>query len=111
MGVIASVAAGVATLTANWSSGTPAASEAYFFYPLGLVGRTIFAAGAGGAITKGVILFHIGTVATITSWSNGTPSAGAAYMISPDALAAGAGSKFEDNWWANLRLIYNPANL
>lgn len=112
LGIIASVAAGVATLTAaGWSGGTPAAGEAYYFFPLGLVGRTIFAVGTGGAITKGVILFHIATIATITSWSNGTPAAGAAYIIGPDALPSGAGSKYFDNWWANLRLAYNPANL
>ena len=99
------------TLTANWQGGTPAANEAYAFMPQGWVGRTIFAVGTGGAITKGVILYHINTVATITAWSNGTPAAGAAYIIGPDALAAGAGAKFSDNWWANLRLLYNPANL
>jgi hypothetical protein len=112
LGIISSVALGVITLTANWQGGTPAASEQYAFMPLGLVGRTIFAVGTGGAITKGVILFHIGTVATITAWSNGTPAGGAAYIIGPDALAGTPPpTKFSDNWWATLRMIFNPANL
>jgi hypothetical protein len=111
LGIIASVAANVITLTANWQGGTPAAAEQYAFMPLGLVGRTIFAVGTGGAITKGVILFHLGTVATITSWSNGTPAGGAAYIIGPDATPVAAAPKFADNWWQNLRLLYNPANL
>jgi hypothetical protein len=111
LGIIASVAANVITLTANWQGGTPAAAEQYAFMPLGLVGRTIFAVGTGGAITKGVIIFHIGTVATITAWSNGTPAGGAAYIIGPDATPVAAAPKFTDNWWATLRLLYNPGNL
>lgn len=110
-GVIASVAAGVATLVANWVGGTPAANEAYFFYPMGWVGRTVFAVGGGGAITKLVCLYNIGTTITGSAWTNGTPSAGAAYILGPDSLASGAGSKFADNWWQQLRLLYNPGNL
>jgi hypothetical protein len=111
LGIIASAAANVLTLAANWQGGTPAAGEQYAFMPLGLVGRTIFAVGTGGAITKGVIIFHIGTIATITAWSNGTPAAGAAYIIGPDATPVVAAPKFNDNWWATLRQLYNPANL
>jgi hypothetical protein len=111
IGTIASVAAGVATLVANWVGGTPAAGEQYFFYPMGWVGRTAFAVGTGGAITKLVVLYNIATTLTGASWSNGTPSAGAAYILGPDALAAGAGAKFDDNWWGTLRLLFNPANL
>jgi hypothetical protein len=112
IGIIASVAAGVATLTAaGWLGGTPAAGEQYFFYPMGWVGRTAFAVGAGGALTKMVVLYNIGTTLTGASWSNGTPSAGAAYILGPDAALPTATARFNDNWWATLRLLYNPANL
>jgi hypothetical protein len=121
LGIIASVAANVATLTAaGWSGGTPAAGEQYNFFPLGLVGRTIFAVGTGGALTTGVIIYHIATVATITAWSNGTPSAGAAYIIGPNLTAGvlnaadldGFGrAKIADNWQFTLRGLFNPNNL
>lgn len=85
IGIIASVAAGVATLTADgWRGGTPAAGEAYRINPNnGFVGRQISSIGAGNAITRGVILYHIATVATITAWSNGTPANGSPYTIGP----------------------------
>jgi hypothetical protein len=120
LGIVASVAANVITLTANWQGGTPAASEQYNFFPLGLVGRTIFAVGTGGALTTGVILFHIATVATITAWSNGTPAGGAAYIIGPNLTPGtlnaadldGFGrAKITDNWQFTLRALFNPSNL
>jgi hypothetical protein len=85
IGIIASVALGVATLTADgWRGGTPAAGEAYRINPNnGFVGRQITSIGAGNAVTKGVILCHIATVATITAWSNGTPANGSPYVIGP----------------------------
>lgn len=85
IGIIASVAAGVATLTADgWRGGTPAAGEAYRINPNnGFVGRQITSIGAGNAPTKGTILYHIATVATIGAWSNGTPANGSAYTIGP----------------------------
>ena len=110
VGIGASAAAGVITLAANWSGGTPAAGEAYTFYPSVWVNRAVFAQGTGGAITKLPIIYNVTTTITGTAWTNGTPAGSAAYIIGPDT-AAGATAKFYDNWWANLRLIYNPANL
>lgn len=85
IGIVASAAAGVLTLTADgWRGGTPAAGEAYRINPNnGFVGRQITSIGTGNAPTKGTILYHIATVATITAWSNGTPANGAPYTISP----------------------------
>lgn len=110
LGIIASVAAGVATLAANWQGGTPAAGEAYAFMPRGWVGRTVFAVGTGGALTKGVCFSNTNTVIVVPSWSNGTPANGAAYIIGPDATPDAA-ARFADNWYATLRNLYNPANL
>jgi hypothetical protein len=76
------------------------------------VGKTVFAIGTGGAITKLVITSNDDDTATGSGgWSNGTPAGTAVYALGPDALAAGAGSKFADNWWQQLRLLYNPASL
>jgi hypothetical protein len=81
LGIIASAAAGVLTLTGNWIGGTPAAGEAYRIAPNnGFTGRQITSV-AAGVKTQATILYHIGTVATFTAWSNGTPANGTPYTI------------------------------
>lgn len=94
-GTIASAAAGVLTLTANWAGGTPAAGEGYKING-NQVGRQIFSTGAGNLKTVGTVLYHIGTTLTITAWSNGTPGAGAVYTVGP----AGVGPHAEGNRFA-----------
>jgi hypothetical protein len=84
LGIIASAAAGVLTLAANWIGGTPAAGEAYVINPnSGHRSRQITSV-AAGARTTAKILYHIGTVATFTAWSNGTPANGTPYTIGPN---------------------------
>lgn len=74
------------------------------------VGKTVFAVGTGGALSKLVVTSNSGTVLTGSGgWSNGTPG-NVAYIVGPDALA-GASAKFADNWWQQLRLLYNPGAL
>jgi hypothetical protein len=57
-----------------------------------------------------VVVSNTATVLTGTAWSNGTPIAGAAYIVGPGAQL-GTTARFADNWWQNLRLLYNPASL
>lgn len=84
IGIIASVALGVATLVANWSGGTPAAGEAYRINPnVGHAGRQITSV-AAGVRTTAKILYTIATVATFAAWSNGTPANGTPYTIGPN---------------------------
>lgn len=80
-GRIASAAAGVLTLAANWEGGTPAAGEAYFI-GRGLVGRQIRSV-SGGVLTTGTVLYHINQTLTIAAWSAGTPAAAALYTVQP----------------------------
>ena len=72
--------------------------------------KTAFIIGTGGAITKLLVTSNTATVLTGAAWTNGTPG-NTAYILGPDALVAAAGAKFDDNWWATLRLLYNPASL
>lgn len=121
LGIIASVAAGVATLTAaGWSGGTPAAGEQYTFMPMGWVGRTVFAVGTGGALSKLLVTNNIVATVTGAAWTNGTPSAGAAYILGPDLTPGVLNSadldgfgraKLADNWQFTLRGLFNPNNL
>lgn len=102
---IASAALGVLTLAGNWIGGTPAAGEGYRINPTnGFVGRTIIGTGTGNARTLGVILYHIGTVATIAAWSNGTPANGSIYTIGLTDQPAPhypnrVGGEVADNWY------------
>lgn len=80
-GRIASAAAGVLTLAANWEGGTPAAGEAYTIEGL-MVGRRITSVSAGN-VTTGTVLYHIDQTLTIAAWSNGTPAGSALYVIAP----------------------------
>lgn len=97
-GIIASVAAGVATLVANWIGGTPAAGEAYTINGGGQVGRQVRSIGTGNATTVGTVLYHIGTILTIAAWSNGTPGAGATYTLGPPSVGPHAeGNRFVVN--------------
>jgi hypothetical protein len=112
-GVIASVALGVITLTANWEGGTPAAGEAYFF-GRGLVGRQIRSV-SGGVVTTGTILYHINQTLTINAWSNGTPAANALYTIQPPPVGphvipggtARPGAENSDNYYKAIRELGN----
>lgn len=97
-GVIASAAAGVLTLVANWIGGAPAAGEAYVLNGGGQVGRQIVSIGTGNAKTIGTVIYHIGTILTITAWSNGTPGAGATYVVGPGQIGPHAeGNRFAVN--------------
>lgn len=113
-GRIASAAAGVLTLAANWEGGTPAAGEAYFI-GRGLVGRQIRSVSAG-VVTTATIIYHIDQTITITAWSNGTPAANALYTIQPAPVgphvAVGGGNprpvaENSDNFWFANRELGN----
>lgn len=83
LGIIASAAAGVLTLAANWIGGTPAAGEGYTINPnSGHRNRQITSVSAG-VRTTAKIQYHIGTIATFAAWSNGTPANGTPYTIGP----------------------------
>lgn len=97
-GIVASAAAGVLTLVANWTGGTPAAGEAYTINGGGQVGRQILSIGTGNNKTVGTVLYHTGTIATIAAWSNGTPGAGAVYQLGPASVGPHAeGNRFVVN--------------
>lgn len=105
-GRIASAAAGVLTLAANWEGGTPAAGEAYFI-GRGLVGRRITSV-AAGVVTTGTVLYHINQTLVIAAWSNGTPAGAALYVVAPipvgPHVAVGGGNarpstEQSDNWF------------
>lgn len=86
LGIIASVALGVATLAANWIGGTPAAGEGYTINPnSGHRNRQITSV-AAGVRTVAKIQYHIGTIATFAAWSNGTPANGTPYTIGPNDI-------------------------
>lgn len=101
LGTIASVAAGVATLNANWIGGTPAAGEAYRINPNFGFTRKQITSVSGGNRTIGLILYHIGTIATITAWSNGTPANGAPYTIGPADVSGSHAQPPPAGIWVN----------
>lgn len=101
-GIIASAAAGVLTLTANWVGGTPAAGEAYRING-GQVGRRVTSVAAGN-VTFATVVYHINQTLTLTAWSNGTPGAGAVYVLAPPPVPAypqgtRTGAQASDNWF------------
>lgn len=83
LGIVASAAANVLTLTSNWIGGTPAAGEAYRINPnTSLVGKQVTSV-AAGVRTIAAITTHITNQVFFTAWSNGTPANGTPYTIGP----------------------------